>query len=103
MRIGDCPMATLQVVLQDAVDPPWVLTEGWQGFSGQNSFIEFGKKPFAAATATTRRDRGSWRVIYASTRHSTIPGLLSHQLDAGRAGSPSTCIRRGRRRMAVYL
>src|SRR5205823_617965 len=31
------------------VDPPWVAwpaTEGWQGFSGQNSFLEFGKKPF---------------------------------------------------------
>ena len=23
-------------------------SEGWQGFSGQNSFLEFGKKPFAA-------------------------------------------------------
>src|SRR4029077_1251252 len=30
------------------IDPPWVVTEGWQGFSGQNSFVEFGKTPFAA-------------------------------------------------------
>src|SRR3989440_448538 len=31
------------------IDPPfWFGTEGWQGFSGQNSFIEFGKKPYAA-------------------------------------------------------
>ncbi|MEK7919681.1 hypothetical protein AAB991_39090, partial [Burkholderia contaminans] len=29
------------------VDPPWVTTEAWQGFSGQNSFIEYGKAPFA--------------------------------------------------------
>src|SRR5258708_27458763 len=28
------------------IDPPWVQSEGWQGFSGQNSFIEFGKRPF---------------------------------------------------------
>jgi len=25
-----------------------VLSEGWQGFSGQNSFVEFGKRPFVA-------------------------------------------------------
>ena len=30
------------------IDPAWVESEGWQGFSGQNSFIEFGKKAFAA-------------------------------------------------------
>ena len=46
------------------IDPPWVLTEGWQGFSGQNNFLEFGKKPYAAG------ENGGIRghVIYSSTR-----------------------------------
>jgi hypothetical protein len=56
------------------IDPPWVLSEGWQGFSGQNSFIEFGKKPFAAG------ENGGIRgeVIYASTRPFDDPALLIH-------------------------
>src|SRR5437762_4949297 len=56
------------------IDPPWVLSEGWQGFSGQNSFIEFGKKPFAAG------ENGGIRgeVIYASTRPFDDPQLLLH-------------------------
>src|SRR2546429_6828085 len=29
------------------IDPPWVTSEGWQGFSAQNSFLAFAKKPFA--------------------------------------------------------
>ena len=46
------------------IDPPWVLTEAWQGFSGQNNFLEFGKKPYAAG------ENGGIRghVIYSSTR-----------------------------------
>jgi hypothetical protein len=46
------------------IDPPWVLTEGWQGFSGQNNFLEFGKKPFAVG------ENGGIRghVVYSSTR-----------------------------------
>jgi hypothetical protein len=56
------------------IDPPWVTTEGWQGFSGQNSFIEFGKKPFAPG------ENGGIRgeVIYASTRPFDDPTLLIH-------------------------
>jgi len=56
------------------IDPPWVLSEGWQGFSGQNSFIEFGKKPFIAG------ENGGIRgeVIYASTRPFDDPQLLLH-------------------------
>jgi hypothetical protein len=56
------------------IDPPWVLSEGWQGFSGQNSFIEFGKRPFAAG------ENGGIRgeVIYASTRPFDDPQLLIH-------------------------
>jgi hypothetical protein len=56
------------------IDPPWVGTEGWQGFSGQNSFIEFGKKPFVAG------ENGGIRgeVIYASTRPFDDPSLLLH-------------------------
>jgi hypothetical protein len=56
------------------IDPGWVTTEGWQGFSGQNSFIEFGKKPFVAG------ENGGihGEVIYASTRPFDDPGLLIH-------------------------
>ncbi len=46
------------------IDPPWVLTEGWQGFSGQNNFLEFGKKPYA--TGENGGIRG--HVVYSSTR-----------------------------------
>jgi hypothetical protein len=60
------------------VDPafvhPYGSTYGWQGFSGQNSFIEFGKKPFAPGE--TGGIRGE--VIYASTRPFDDPSLLIH-------------------------
>jgi hypothetical protein len=56
------------------VDPPWVASEGWQGFSGQNSFLEFGKSPFAVG------ENGGihGEVIYASTRPFDDPALLIH-------------------------
>ena len=62
------------VLSSGRIDPPWVLSEGWQGFPGQNSFIEFGKKPFAAG------ENGGIRgeVIYASTRPFDDPQLLLH-------------------------
>jgi hypothetical protein len=56
------------------IDPPWVLSEGWQGFSGQNSFIEFGKRPFVPGE--TGGIHGE--VIYASTRPFDDPQLLLH-------------------------
>ena len=56
------------------IDPPWVLSEGWQGFSGQNSFIEFGKTPFKPGE--TGGIHGE--VIYASTRPFDDPQLLLH-------------------------
>ena len=59
------------------------MSEGWQGFSGQNSFLEFGKKPFVPGE--TGGIHGE--VIYASTRPFDDPALLDpHQLDPGRAG-----------------
>ena len=56
------------------IDPAWVVSEGWQGFSGQNSFLEFGKAPFVAG------ENGGIRgeVIYASTRPFDDPSLLIH-------------------------
>jgi hypothetical protein len=47
---------------------------GWQGFSGQNSFIEFGKAPYGA------NENGGihGEVIYASTRPFDDPALLIH-------------------------
>ncbi len=56
------------------VDPPWVYSEGWQGFSGQNSFLEFGKEPYAPGE--TGGIHGE--VIYASTRPFDDPSLLIH-------------------------
>jgi len=59
------------------VDPPWFAwpgTEGWQGFSGQNSFLEFGKKPFVVG------ENGGihGEVNYASTRPFDDPQLVLH-------------------------
>ncbi|MDE3158991.1 MAG: hypothetical protein KGM92_09510, partial [Acidobacteriota bacterium] len=56
------------------IDPPWVASEGWQGFSGQNSFLEFGKKPYALG------ENGGihGEVNYASTRPFDDPQLILH-------------------------
>ncbi len=56
------------------IDPPSVTSEGWQGFVGQNEFVEFGKKPFAPG------ENGGihGEVIYASTRPFDDPALLIH-------------------------
>ena len=56
------------------IDPPSVTTLGWQGFSGQSSFIEFGKAPFA----TNENGGIKGEVIYASTRPFDDPALLIH-------------------------
>jgi hypothetical protein len=57
------------------IDPPlWFGTEGWQGFSGQNTFLDFGKKPFAPGETGTIHGE----VIYASTRPFDDPTLLIH-------------------------
>jgi hypothetical protein len=56
------------------IDPPWVTTEGWQGFIGQYEFLEFGKAPYAPG------ENGGihGEVIYASTRPFDDPALLIH-------------------------
>ncbi|MGB8328260.1 MAG: hypothetical protein WCE48_11880, partial [Steroidobacteraceae bacterium] len=53
------------------IDPPWATSEGWQGLLGQNTFIEFGMRPFAAG------ENGGIQghVIYASTRPFDDPAL----------------------------
>ena len=54
------------------IDPPWIGVEGWQGFPGQNNFIEFGKEPYVAG------ENGGIKghVIYASTRPFDDPQML---------------------------
>jgi hypothetical protein len=54
------------------IDPPWVGVEGWQGFSGQNNFLEFGKEPYAPG------ENGGIKghVVYASTRPFDDPYML---------------------------
>ena len=55
------------------IDPPlWFGSYGWQGFAGQNSFLEFGKKPYAVGE--TGGIHG--HVVYASTRPFDDPQLL---------------------------
>ncbi len=58
---------------------PWGTTQGWQGLLGQNSFMEFGVKPFKAAdpVSNTPAENGgiSGMVIYASTRPFDDPAL----------------------------
>jgi hypothetical protein len=55
------------------IDPPfWFGTYGWQGFSGQNNFLEFGKKPYVVGE--TGGIHG--HVVYASTRPFDDPSLL---------------------------
>src|SRR5205807_2256909 len=58
------------------IDPPWVGVEGWQGFTGQNNFLEFGKTPYVAGE--TGGIRG--HVVYASTRPFDDPGQLFQNL-----------------------
>jgi len=55
------------------IDPPWVTTEGWQGFSGQNNFVEFGKTPYAVG------ENGgiNGHVVYSSTRPFDNPQLMA--------------------------
>jgi hypothetical protein len=54
------------------IDAPWVGVEGWQGFPGQNSFMEFGKAPYAPS------ENGGIKghVVYASTRPFDDPMML---------------------------
>src|SRR4029077_11429855 len=54
------------------IDPPWVTMEGWQGFTGQNNFIEFGKTPYVPG------ENGGIRghVVYAQTRPFDDPYML---------------------------
>ena len=55
------------------IDSPWTGgVEGWQGFSGQNNFIEFGKEPYAPGE--TGGIKG--HVVYASTRPFDDPQML---------------------------
>jgi hypothetical protein len=55
------------------IDAPWVDSYGWQGYSGQSNFLEFGKKPFVAG------ENGGihGHVVYASTRPFDNPQLQS--------------------------
>jgi hypothetical protein len=55
------------------IDNPWHGNEeGWQGFSGQNNFIEFGKEPYLPG------ENGGihGHVVYASTRPFDDPQML---------------------------
>jgi hypothetical protein len=70
---ADCPAGDNTGGSTGRVDPPTPFgSYGWQGFSGQNSFLEFGKKPFAAG------ENGGihGHVVYASTRPFDDPQLL---------------------------
>ena len=70
--IQNTPSVTNTPATTARIDPPWVVSEGWQGFSGQNSFLEFGKTPYIPGE--TGGIRG--HVVYASTRPFDDPQLL---------------------------
>jgi len=72
-KSADCPAGDTAGGSTGRVDPPlWFGSYGWQGFAGQNSFLEFGKKPFADG------ENGGihGHVVYASTRPFDDPQLL---------------------------
>ncbi len=64
----------------------WFGSEGWQGFSGQNNFIEFGKKPYAPARPVASTARWST----PRPGRSTIPQLLVHT--SGRRDVPGVTV-----------
>ena len=67
------PITTCSTQLSSGrIDPPWFGVEGWQGFPGQNNFLEFGKEPYAAG------ENGGIKghVVYASTRPFDDPMML---------------------------
>jgi hypothetical protein len=69
---ADCPAGDTAGGSTGRVDPPWATSYGWQSFMGQNQYLEFGKKPYAAG------ENGGIRghVIYTSTRPFDDPALL---------------------------
>jgi len=68
------PITTCTTQLSSGrIDNPWSGgVEGWQGFPGQNNFLEFGKEPYVAG------ENGGIKghVIYASTRPFDDPMML---------------------------
>jgi hypothetical protein len=75
------PYATTcsSILSSGRIDPPWVGVEGWQGFPGQFSFIEFGKAPYwENPTAGGLNENGGihGHVVYASTRPFDDPQML---------------------------
>ncbi|HEY2684752.1 MAG TPA: choice-of-anchor D domain-containing protein [Steroidobacteraceae bacterium] len=69
---GDGGYTCSNILSTGRIDPPWFAgTEGYQGFSGENNFLEFGKHPYEA------NENGGIRghVVYASTRPFDDPQL----------------------------
>ncbi|MBS0375938.1 MAG: DUF11 domain-containing protein [Proteobacteria bacterium] len=80
---ADCPSTDgLGGASTGSLFPPQAFgtSMGWQGLLGQNTFMEFGVKPFKKAdpTANTPAENGGiyGQVIYASTRPFDDPSLL---------------------------
>ncbi len=71
---GNPPVTTCSTKLSSGrIDNPWTgAVEGWQGFPGQNNFLEFGKAPYYDG------ENGGIKghVVYASTRPFDDPQLL---------------------------
>jgi Bacterial Ig domain len=67
------PTCTSAPLSTGRIDPPWLAgTEGYQGFSGENNFLEFGKEPYNPG------ENGGIKghVVYASTRPFDDPQML---------------------------
>jgi hypothetical protein len=72
LSIQNGPIKSFANASSGRIDPSWVGVEGWQGFPGQNNFVEFGKTPYVAG------ENGGIKghVVYASTRPFDDPQLL---------------------------
>jgi hypothetical protein len=82
------------------IDPPYVETYGWQSFSGQGMWLEFGKAPYSVG------ENGgiSGHVVYASTRPFDDPSMLVQNFwEPLVPHVTSTSTRKSLRRMAARV
>ncbi len=96
---ADCPAGDTAGGSTGRVDPPfWFGSYGWQGFAGQNSFLEFGEE--AVRSGRERRNprpRGV-RLDPALRRSAAAPAALLGAARPARPGEPLQGGLRGRRR-----
>ncbi len=92
--ITDGPTAARPAGSTGRIDPPWVLTEGWQGFSGQNRSSNSARRlTRPARTAASRATSSMPPPVPLTTRNCSCRPVGSPWFRV----SPSTSTRKGRR------